>query len=111
MHFNDMFKQIEDCHKTLGHNDKSMQSLRNNALALMMELAELIDSTPWKPWRSIKDQSFDKDNAVREVIDIIFFLVGICENLGITPREIEDKFTQILKHNYTRLRSGYSERG
>jgi dimeric dUTPase (all-alpha-NTP-PPase superfamily) len=111
MHFNEIFQQIEEYHKTLGHNDQSIQSMRNNALALMMELAELVDSTPWKPWRSIKSQSFDKDNAVREVVDIIFFLVGICENLGITPQEIEDKFIQVLKNNYARLDSGYSERG
>ena len=108
MHFNEMFQQIEEYHKKLGHNDKSMQSMRNNALALMMELAELVDSTPWKPWKSIKDQTFDKDNAVREVVDIIFFLVGICENLEITPFEIEDKFKHILQHNYERLESGYS---
>ena len=111
MHFNDIFQQIQEYHKELGHNDQGMQSMRNNALALMMELAELIDSTQWKPWRSTKDQTFNKDNAVREVVDIIFFLVGICENLEITPLEIEDKFTQILKHNYKRLKSGYSKKG
>jgi dimeric dUTPase (all-alpha-NTP-PPase superfamily) len=110
MYLNELFMQIEEYHKTLGHNDKNMQSMRNNALALMMELAELVDSTPWKPWRSIEDQSFDKDNAVREVVDIIFFLVGICENLEITPQEIEDKFYRILKNNYARLDNGYSER-
>ena len=111
MHFNVIFQQIEEYHKALGHNDKSIQSMRNNALALMMELAELVDSTPWKPWKSIENQSFDKNNAVREVIDIVFFLVGICENLGITPQELEEKFHEILKNNYARLRNGYSKKG
>ena len=107
-----MFVLIENYHKEHGHTKVGdMQSLRNNALALMMELAELIDSTPWKVWRPTEDQLFNKDNAIREVIDILFFLVGICENLEITPIELEAKFEQVLKNNYKRLNNGYSLRG
>lgn len=117
MNFDMMFKQIEEYHKKLGHNrpfdsmEQRMQSMRNSSLALMMELAELIDSTPWKSWRNIADQTFDKDNAIREVVDIIFFLVSICEELHIKPEEIENKFIQVLKNNYARLDNGYSKKG
>lgn len=117
MYLNDVFQQIEEYHKALGHNrpfdtmDQRMQSMRNSALALMMELAELVNSTPWKPWRSIADQPFDKDNATREMVDIVFFLVSICEELHITPQELEDKFIQVLKNNYARLDNGYSKKG
>ena len=117
MYFNIMFQLIEEYHKALGYNrpldtlSQRMQSMRNSSLALMMELAELIDSTPWKPWRDVVDQEFDKDNATREVVDIIFFLVSICEELHITPREIEGKFHQVLKNNYARLNNGYSKIG
>ena len=85
--------------------------MRNSALALMMELAELVDSTPWKPWRDIADQPFDKDNAVREVVDIIFFLVSICEELHITSEDIEIKFHEVIRNNYRRLDNGYSLKG
>jgi len=117
MRFNTMFQLIEEYHKALGHNrpldtlSQRMQSMRNSSLGLIMEVAELIDSTPWKPWRDIVDQEFDKDNAVREVVDIIFFLVSICEELHITPDEIENKFHQVLINNYTRLANGYSKKG
>jgi len=117
MNFDMMFRQIEEYHKQLGHNrpfdsmEQRMQSMRNSSLALIMELAELVDSTPWKSWRSIANQTFDKDNATREVVDIIFFLVSICEELHITPKEIEDKFVQVLKNNYARLDNGYSKKG
>ncbi len=77
----------------------------------MMELAELVDSTPWKPWRKVVNQPVDKNNATREVVDIIFFLVAIFENLDITPREIENKFTKVLLNNYDRLNNGYSKIG
>jgi len=116
MHFKVIFTQIEKYHKELGHNrpfdsmEQRMQSMRNSSLALMMELAELIDSTPWKSWRNIADQTFDKDNAIREVVDIIFFLVSICEELHIKPEEIENKFVQVLKNNYARLDNGYSKK-
>ena len=112
-----MFQLIEDYHKVLGHNrpfdtfEQRMQAMRNNALALVMELAELVDSVPWKPWRHVSDQPEDKDNAVREVVDIIFFLVGICENLHITAEDIEIKFHEVIKNNYKRLDSGYSLKG
>lgn len=115
MNFIQMFKEIEEYHKQLGHSrafdtmEQRMQSLRNGALALIMELAELLDSTPWKPWREIDDQPFDKDNATRELVDIIFFLVQICEQLYITPRELIDKYQQVLKNNYARLENGYSK--
>ena len=117
MNFEFMFNQIEEYHKILGHSrsfdtmEQRMQSLRNGSLALMMELAELVDSIPWKPWREIADQTFDKDNATREIVDIIFFLVQICEQIQITPREIEHKFNQVLLNNYDRLTDGYSKKG
>ncbi len=117
MYFNDLFQQIEEYHKELGHNrpfdtmDQRMQSMRNSALGLMMELAELIDSTPWKPWRPTTSQQFDKSNAIREVVDIIFFLVSICEELHISSQEIEAKFHEVLKNNYSRLEDGYSKKG
>jgi len=112
-----MFRRIEDYHKYLGHNksfgsmEQRMQSVRNNGLAVVMELAELIGSVPWKPWRPISDQPFDKDNAIREVIDIAFFLVSICEELHITPQELVFKYEQVLDNNYKRLDNGYSMKG
>ena len=115
MYFNVMFQQIEEYHKALGHGrafdtlDQRMQSMRNSSLALMMELAELVNSTPWKPWAN--NQELDIDNAKREVIDIIFFLVSICEQLEISAVELEDKFTEVLVNNYKRLDNGYSKKG
>jgi NTP pyrophosphatase (non-canonical NTP hydrolase) len=117
MDIKDMFQEIESFHIELGHSrefdtmEQRMQSMRNGALAVMMELAELVDSTPWKPWRKIEDQPFDKDNATREIVDIAFFLVQICEQLFISPQELEDKFEQVIANNYKRLENGYSLKG
>jgi NTP pyrophosphatase (non-canonical NTP hydrolase) len=117
MYFNVMFQQIEEYHKALGHTrafdteKQRMQSVRNHLLALYQEVAELTDSLPWKPWRDMANQPFDTENVMREMVDIVFFLVGICEELGITPRDLEKKFMEVLKNNYARLDNGYSKKG
>jgi dimeric dUTPase (all-alpha-NTP-PPase superfamily) len=113
--FSSMFGMIQDYHdelmpsrKTAGV-DERMQDFRNQALALVMELAELTDSLPWKPWREIQDQTMDRENAKREIVDIIFFLVAICEILEISASEIEMKFAEIISNNWRRIHDGYSK--
>ena len=114
MDFKEVFNQIEAYHKDIGYNytnttlEERMQYFRNNALALSQEVAELVDSTPWKPWRFVGDQKFSVPNATREIIDCIFFLGAICEILDIRSKELEDMFKMVLKHNYTRIRKGYN---
>ena len=116
MEFKEMYNLIEDYHAALGQRrtydtmEQRVQSVRNLSLAVMMELAELVDSTPWKPWRPMEDQGFDRDNAAREVIDIMFFLVAICEDLNITAEQLETKFAAVLHNNLLRLENGYSKK-
>jgi len=113
--FEEMYKVIQDYHGALGHcrvfdtELQRFQAIRNKSLALMMEVAELVDSLPWKPWREIEDQPYDLDNAKREIVDIIFFLVGICEDLAIEPEDIEEKFFQVFHNNQKRIASGYNK--
>lgn len=115
MEFEAMMKQIESYHGALGQRRaydtplQKMQSVRNLSLALMMELAELVDSLPWKPWREIEDQPFDIDNVKREMIDIIFFLGAIREDLGITPEELVVTYKDVMINNTKRLTDGYSK--
>lgn len=115
LRFYEMYGRIETYHSALGQRrafdspEQRMQSVRDLSLGLMMELAELVDSVPWKPWRPVGAQPEDLDNATREVVDIIFFLVAICEDLEITPEMIEAKFRTVLANNYARIKTGYSQ--
>jgi len=112
-----MFHRIESYHDDLGQRrafattEQQMESARTQALALMMEVAELVDSFPWKPWREVVTQTWDEENIKREVVDILFFLVGFCEVFNIRPHELMDKFDEVLKNNYLRLTNGYSKVG
>ena len=109
-----VFQDIEKYHKALGYDysnataNKKMQHLRNNALALYQEVAELVDGTPWKPWRSMESQSFDRVNIAEEIIDCMFFLGAIREIFDISFGELEDAFDDVLQKNYGRIESGYN---
>ena len=112
----DIFKDIKTYHKALGYDydemlpNERMEHVRINALALYQEVAELVDSVPWKPWRKMKDQTMDKENATKEIIDCIFFLGAISEILFISPEELDRAFDDVIADNYDRIATGYNNK-
>jgi NTP pyrophosphatase (non-canonical NTP hydrolase) len=92
-----------------GLSEECIARFRELALALNQEVAELIDSVPWKPWRDISDQSYDYENLKREIVDCIFFLIEISELFGITCQELFDKYDEVMLNNHKRLENGYSK--
>ena len=110
----EVFRDIKKYHKALGYDyanatrEEKMQHLRNNALALNQEVAELVDGTPWKPWRPIGSQTFNLGNIAEEIMDCIFFLGAIREIFDITLEELDEAFDDVLAKNYGRIKSGYN---
>jgi len=110
----EVFQDIKNYHKALGYDytnatpTEKIQHFRNNALALNQEVAELVDGTPWKPWRSIESQTFDISNIAEEIIDCIFFLGAISEIFEILPEELDETFNDVFVKNYGRIKSGYN---
>jgi len=78
----------------------------NYCRALSQELAELTDSLPWKWWA--KYQTFDKQNARVEVVDMLHFLVSIAQMLGLSADDVYDLYLQKNKVNFQRQDSGYA---
>ena len=76
--------------------------------AMGQELAELVDSTPWKWWA--KYQKFDIDNARIEVVDMLHFLVSLAQVLGLTADDLFDLYAKKHKVNQKRQDSGYSRK-
>ncbi len=112
----EMFNKIEEYHKVLGYSfskeivRERMVGLREAALGLIMEVTELIDSFPWKPWRSLESQRLNLENAYEEVIDCFFFLALICEAAELDPKMLEHVFKRKLQENYDRIKQGYNNR-
>ena len=78
----------------------------NYSRAMQQELAELIDSVPWKWWA--KYQKFDQQNARVEVVDLFHFLISLAQVLGMSAEDIRDAYVKKNKINHDRQDSGYS---
>lgn len=80
----------------------------NYTRAMQQELAELVDSVPWKWWA--KYQTFDEQNAKVEVVDLFHFLVSIAQVLGMSPEDVHQAYLRKNEVNHRRQESGYTEK-
>ena len=89
----------------LSPEDKTKWAL-NYSRAMTQEIAELIDSFPWKWWA--KYQKIDEQNARVEVVDLFHFLVSLAQTLGMTAQDIYDGYVKKNEVNHKRQESGYA---
>lgn len=91
--------------------DRRLQNewLRNYALAMTQEIAELVDSTNWKWWRT-KVDLFDEQNLKVELVDILHFWVSACQVLGLSAEDVHRMYMQKNAINARRQETGYLEK-
>jgi dimeric dUTPase (all-alpha-NTP-PPase superfamily) len=82
------------------------QWVLNYTRAMQQEIAELIDSVPWKWWA--KYQKFDEQNARVEVVDLFHFLISIAQVLGMSPEDVYQAYLKKNQINHLRQDSGYT---
>jgi dUTP pyrophosphatase len=80
--------------------------LRNYALAMSQEIAELVDSTNWKWWRTQVDL-FDEQNLKVELVDILHFWVSACQVMGLAAEDVFRMYMQKNAINTKRQEGGY----
>lgn len=80
----------------------------NYSRAMTQEMAELVDSVPWKWWA--KYQKFDDQNARVEVIDLFHFLISLAQTLGMTADDVFNAYLKKNEVNHQRQESGYAEK-
>jgi len=80
--------------------------VRNYALAMSQEIAELVDSTNWKWWRS-KVDLFDEQNLKVELVDILHFWVSACQVMGLEAEDVHRMYMQKNAVNRKRQDGGY----
>jgi dimeric dUTPase (all-alpha-NTP-PPase superfamily) len=78
----------------------------NYCRAMSQETAELIDSVPWKWWA--KYQTYDKQNARIEVVDLFHFLISLAQVVGLSAQDVHDLYMKKNKLNFQRQDSGYT---
>jgi len=88
--------------------DRRLQNewVRNYALAMTQETAELVDSTNWKWWRT-KVDLFDEQNLKVELVDILHFWVSACQVMGLSADDVFRMYTQKNAINAQRQERGY----
>lgn len=80
----------------------------NYTRAMQQELAELVDSVPWKWWA--KYQNFDEQNARVEVVDLFHFLVSLAQTLGMSADDVYAAYVKKNQVNHERQETGYSRK-
>ncbi len=78
----------------------------NYTRAMQQEIAELVDSVPWKWWA--KYQKFDEQNARVEVVDLFHFLVSLARTLGMSAEDVYQAYVKKNQVNLQRQDSGYA---
>ena len=80
----------------------------NYTRAMQQEIAELIDSVPWKWWA--KYQKFDEQNAKVEIVDLFHFLISLAQVMGMTPDDVYNAYVKKNQVNHNRQESGYEDK-
>ncbi|MBC2606427.1 dUTP diphosphatase [Pelagicoccus albus] len=107
-----IFEMQEELNARIGVNLKEIDEeeqtkwVLNYSRAMQQEMAELIDSVPWKWWA--KYQEFDKQNAKVEVIDLFHFLISLAQTLGMSADDVYEAYVAKNKVNHQRQDSGYT---
>ena len=110
----EIFEQQKALNDRIGVKTEGMsvenkaQWVLNYTRAMQQEIAELIDSVPWKWWA--KYQEFDEQNAKVEVVDLFHFLISIAQVLGMSPDDVYQAYVKKNKVNHNRQERGYTEK-
>ena len=110
----DMFAMQAQLNRRIGVDtetlpeDRQPEWVLNYCRAMQQELAELVDSVPWKWWA--KYQTYDKQNARVEVVDLFHFLISLAQVLGLSARDVHDLYLQKNQVNVQRQDSGYTKK-
>ena len=113
---NDMLRKLWDKQEQLNRmigvdtsrlsEEEQVNWLLNYSRAMTQEIAELVDSVPWKWWA--KYQGFDKQNARVEIVDLFHFLISSAQVLGMSAEDVFELYTKKHKVNKDRQVSGYA---
>ncbi|MFZ5943648.1 MAG: dUTPase [Bacillota bacterium] len=74
--------------------------IQKEILALISELAEVLEETNFKWWKQPKE--IDKVNLKEEIIDVFHFFVSLCLKVGITPQDLYNAY--VAKNEENNLR-------
>lgn len=102
----DALNQRIGVHLPPPNEEEKAKWILNYTRAMQQELAELVDSVPWKWWA--KYQKFDEQNARVEVVDLFHFLVSLAQVLGMSAEDVYQAYLKKNAVNHQRQETGYA---
>ena len=85
------------------------QWIQKETLALMSELAELIDEVNFKWWKNPKP--VEPDKVKEELVDILHFFVSMCHKTGMDADELYNRYLEKNKENFNRQHGLSAKKG
>ena len=74
--------------------------IQMQTLAMLSELAELIDEVNFKWWKNPKP--VEEDKVKEELVDILHFFVSMCLTSGMSAQELFDRYIAKNQENFDR---------
>jgi dimeric dUTPase (all-alpha-NTP-PPase superfamily) len=109
--FDEIFRMQDSLNRRIGvalppqSEEEKAKWILNYTRAMQQEIAELVDSVPWKWWA--KYQKFDEQNARVEVVDLFHFLISLAQTLGMSAEDVFQAYVKKNQVNFQRQESGY----
>ena len=109
--FDEIFRMQDALNRRIGvslpppSEEEKAKWILNYTRAMQQEMAELVDSVPWKWWA--KYQKFDQQNARVEVVDLFHFLISSAQVLGMSAEDVFQAYVKKNQVNFQRQDSGY----
>lgn len=76
------------------------QWIQMQTLAMISEIAELLDEVNFKWWKNPK--KINNEAIKEELVDILHFFTGMCLRAGMTSQELYDIYMKKNKENFDR---------
>lgn len=74
--------------------------IQKETLAMISELAELIDEVNFKWWKN--EKPVNEQRVKEELVDILHFFVSMCLKMDMTAQELHDMYMEKNKENFDR---------
>ncbi len=100
-----MQKDLEKYVTTSRYPEKLEDRISALSVAIIHEAVELQRLTNWKWWKTPVD--FDLKLAKEELIDILHFIIQVSIELGMSPSEILQEFSNKHSVNMNRQKTNY----
>jgi dimeric dUTPase (all-alpha-NTP-PPase superfamily) len=81
--------------------------IQMQTLAMLSELAELIDEVNFKWWKNPKP--VEENKVKEELVDILHFFVSMCLTSGMSAQELFDRYIEKNQENFDR-QNGLSQK-